>query len=288
MLLIQALVNGLLLGGVYALYSAGFSLIFGVMGVINIAHGELIMLGAFTTFWLYQGLGLDPFLTLPFSLAALFGLGYWLHRLVIGRVAGAPPVMSYIMTFGLHLVLANLALIAFTADPRTITTAWSGASLRLGPITVPLVKLATCLIALVVVYLLHRLLQTSRLGRSIRATAQDREAARLMGIDVRRVFALTFGLGAAVTGLAGGLVAIFRHIEPGMGLPYTITAFCVVVLGGMGYLPGALLGGLILGVVGSLATALLTPGWSTALTFFLLLVVLIVRPAGITGRGMVE
>ncbi len=288
MLFVQALVNGLLLGGIYALYSAGFSLIFGVMGVINIAHGELVMLGAFVTYWLFEILGLDPFLTLPFSLVGLFGLGYFLQRAVINRVAGAPPIMSYIMTFGLHLILANLALLAWTADPRTITTAYSGANFKLAGVVTPYVKLLTFIVSLLIIAGLNWLLKATRLGRAIRATAQDREMARLMGIDVKGVFAVTFGLGAAIAGLAGSLVAMFRHVEPGMGLNYTITAFCVVVLGGMGHIPGALLGGLILGVIGSLTTMFLTPGWSTAITFFLLFVMLVVRPAGITGQGIVE
>ncbi len=288
MLILQALLNGILLGGVYATFSAGFSLIFGVMGVVNIAHGEMIMLGAFVTFYLFHLLGLDPFLSLPLSFGLMFLLGYLLQRLVINRVIGAPPIMSYILTFGLHLVIANTALLAWTADPRTITTAYSGASLSLGPLHLPVVQGATFLFCLAIIYGLHFLLNRTQVGRAIQATAQDREMARLMGINVGRIYALTFGLGAGVTALAGSLVAAFRYVEVGMGLPYTIIAFCVVVLGGMGYIPGALIGGLVLGVVGSLATAVFTPGWSMAITFFLLYLMLLFRPAGITGKGIVE
>ena len=288
MLFIQALTNGILLGGLYALYSAGFSLIFGVMGVVNIAHGEMIMLGAFTTYWMFEVLKLDPFTTLPFSLLGLFVLGYLLQRFIINRVVDAPPIMSYIMTFGIHLVLANVALLAWTADPRTITTSYSGANFKLMGITIPYIKLITFLISLAVVGGLYWLLHHSRTGRAIQATAQDRRMARLMGINVRQIYAVTFGLGAGITGMAGSLVASFRHVEPAMGLPYTITAFCVVVLGGMGYIPGALIGGLILGVIGSVSTMVFTSGWSTAITFFLLFLMLLFRPAGITGRGIVE
>jgi len=288
MLLVQALINGVLLGGVYAAFSAGFSLIFGVMGVLNIAHGELLMLGAFTTFWLFQLWGLDPFLSLPFSFALIFLLGYLLQRLFLNRVAQEPPIMSYILTFGLHLALANLALLAWTADPRAITTPYSGAALRWGALSIPLVQGVTFLLGLGVVWALDLLLKKTRLGRSIRATSQDLTMARLMGIKVHAVFALTFALGAGITAVAGSLIAIFRPVEVSMGLSYTIIAFCVVVLGGMGHLPGALWGGLVLGVVGSVCTALLTPGWSTAITFFILYLVLLVRPAGITGKGMIE
>jgi branched-chain amino acid transport system permease protein len=285
---IQALVNGLLLGGVYAAFSAGFSLIFGVMGVVFIANGEMVMLGAFSSYWLFEILGLDPFLSLPFSLFLLFVLGYLLYRFIINRVVGAPAIMSYIITFGIHLSLSNLALLAWTADPRVITTGYSGLNVSLLGITLPLIHLATFGLALVIIGGLYILLYKTQLGRAIQATAQDRETARLMGISVKRVFALTFGIGTALTGVAGSLIAVIRSIEPGMGLPYTIIAFCVVVLGGMGYIPGALVGGLILGIINSLSTYFFTAGWSLAITFFLLYLLLLLRPQGILGKGMID
>jgi branched-chain amino acid transport system permease protein len=286
--LIQALINGLLLGGIYAAFSAGFSLIFGVMGVVNIANGEMVMIGAFITYFLFDLFKLDPFLTLPFSLGGLFVLGYLLQRLVINRVIGAPPIMSYIMTFGIHLTLANLALLAWSADPRIITTSYSGANFSLGGITLPVVQFVTFILAFVIIGGLYILLYRTKIGRAIQATAQDREMARLMGISVHQVYAVTFGLGAAVTGLSGSLIAAFRHVETGMGLPYTIMAFCVVVVGGMGYIPGALVGGLILGVISSVTTHLFTAGWSIAITFFLLYLILLFRPQGILGKGILE
>jgi branched-chain amino acid transport system permease protein len=286
--LLQALINGLLLGGIYAAFSAGFSLIFGVMGVVNIANGEMVMIGAFITYFLFDLFKLDPFLTLPFSLGGLFVLGYLLQRLVINRVIGAPPIMSYIMTFGIHLTLANLALLAWSADPRIITTSYSGANFSLGGITLPVVQFVTFILAFVIIGGLYILLYRTKIGRAIQATAQDREMARLMGISVHQVYAVTFGLGAAVTGLSGSLIAAFRHVETGMGLPYTIMAFCVVVVGGMGYIPGALVGGLILGVISSVTTHLFTAGWSIAITFFLLYLILLFRPQGILGKGILE
>jgi len=288
MLIIQALINGLLAGGVYAAFATGLSLIFGVMGVLNIAHGELVMLGAFVCAGLFHGLGLGPLWSLPLSFGLLFALGYVMQRLFLAPIADRPPVMSYILTFGLHLIIANLALLAWSADPRAVTTPYSGAGLRLWGLDLPLLKSAVFLAALAMVGGLHLFLSRTAWGRAIRATAQDRQAAELMGVDVGKVFALTFALGAGLTGLSGALVAMVRDVDVAMGLPYTILAFCVVVVGGMGYLPGALIGGALLGVVGELCTALISPGWSLAIMFTILYLTLLLRPAGLTGKGVVE
>jgi branched-chain amino acid transport system permease protein len=288
LLFLQSLVNGLLLGGIYASCSAGFSLAFGVMGVVNLSHGDFVMLGAFLTYWLFVMAGIDPFLTLPVTLVALFFLGFFLQRVAINRLVGGPPIMSYLLTFGLHLMLANLALRVWTADYRTVQTSYSGLNLNILGVVLPYSRLATFALAMVVILGLYFLLYRTEIGRAIRATAQDREMARLMGVKIFRIYALTFGLAAGVTGLAGSLVSNTLVIYPQMGLPFTITAFCVVVLGGMGYIPGTLWGGMILGILESLTTTYLTAGISLALTFFLLLVMLIIRPGGIFGKGIVE
>lgn len=282
------MLNGVLLGGIYAAYSAGFSLIFGVMGVANIFHGEMIMLGAFITYWLFTLFHIDPFLTIPLSTLALFVFGYLVQRLVINRVVEAPPMMSYILTFGIHLIIAYTALWMWTADFRTVTTGYSGFNANLGGIILPYARLATFALALIVFTGLYFLLHKSEMGRAIQATAQDKEMARLMGVNIRQIYAITFALGAAVTGMAGSLISTYFIIFPQMGLPYTIIAFCVVVLGGMGYVPGALWGGLILGVVQSLTATYLSAGLSGAFTFVLLFIVLVARPAGLLGKGIVE
>ena len=286
LLFVQSLLNGLLLGGIYAACSAGFSLAFGVMGVVNLSHGDFVMLGAFLAYWSFILVGLDPFLTLPFTLLVLFALGCLLQRFTLNRLVGTPPIMSYLLTFGLHLVLSNLALRTWTADYRTVNTAYSGLTWNVSGIILPVARVATFFLALGVILGLYGLLHHSELGRAIRATAQDREMARLTGVRVLRVYTLTFGLAAAITGAAGTLVANTLVIYPQMGLPFTITAFCVVVLGGMGYIPGTLWGGILLGVVESVTTTYLTAGISLALTFFLLLLMLILRPGGIFGRGI--
>jgi branched-chain amino acid transport system permease protein len=287
-LFLQALVTGLLMGGVYAAYSSGFSLIFGVMNIVNIFHGELIMIGAFTTYWLFTLYHMDPFVTLPISILSAGLLGYVIQRFLINRVVEAPPMISYLCTFGVHLVLANAALLAWSADFRTVTTSYSGEGFSVGPITVPLARLVTFIIAIVTTFALYRFLEKNRHGKAIRAASQDKEMARLVGIDIRKVYALTFALGAGITGMAGGLISTYFVIYPQMGLPYTIIAFCVVVLGGMGYIPGALIGGLLLGVIQSLTATYLTSGLSTAITFILLFCILILRPQGVMGRGAVE
>ena len=288
LLFFQSLVNGLLLGGIYAACSAGFSLAFGVMGVVNLSHGDFVMLGAFITYWLFVLLGMDPFLTLPFTLVILYGLGYLLQRLAINRLVGAPPIMSYLLTFGFHLVIANMALRAWTADYRSVNPSYSGLTWNWSGIVLPVSRLATFFVAMGVILGLYYLLYRTEIGRAIRATAQDREMARLTGVRIFKIYTFTFALAASITGLAGSLISNTFVIYPQMGLPFTITAFCVVVLGGMGYIPGTLLGGVVLGIVESMATTYLTAGISLTLTFFLLLLMLILRPGGILGKGAIE
>jgi len=287
-LLLQAVVNGVLLGGIYAVYAAGFSLIFGVMKVINVAHGEFVMLGAFVTYWLFALGHVDPFLAVPVAMAVLFGLGYLLQRLLINRVLSAPPLMSLLLTFGISLIIANSASAAWTTDFRMITTSYAGSNFAVGGVVFPIARLVTFSIALLVVVLLYVFLQRTEAGRAIRATAQDRDMARLMGVDSRRIFALTFAVGAAITGMAGALVTAYFPVFPNMGGTYTMFAFCVVVLGGMGYVPGALWGGLALGIIQSLSGTFLSAGISFVITFLVLYGMLVIRPTGLTGRGLLE
>jgi branched-chain amino acid transport system permease protein len=284
---LQSLVNGVLLGGVYAACSVGFSLAFGVMGVVNLCHGDFVMLGAFITYWLFVGMGVDPFFTLPFCLLTLFLLGLLLQRLALNRLMGTPPIMTYLLTFGFHLIFANAALRAWTADYRTVRPTYAGETLELMGLILPYARVWTFGVAMALVAGLYFLLYRSEIGRAIRATAQDREMARLMGVPIFRIYMVTFGLSAAITGLAGSLISTSFVIHPQMGLPYTIIAFFVVVLGGMGYIPGTLWGGMILGLLESLTTSYLPAGTSLTITFFLLLLMLIFRSAGILGKGSV-
>ncbi len=277
-ILIQTLVNGILIGGVYAAYSAGFSLIFGVMDVINLAHGELLMIGAFTSYWLYKLHNIDPYLSIPVAGILLFGLGYLIQRFLINKVIEKPAIMSYLLTFGLHLIITNLAVKFWTHDYRSITTNYSGANFEFLGITFPLTRFIAFCIGVIVIVFLFFILEKTELGRVIKATAQNKKIAQLLGINVRKVYALTFALGASITGIAGASISPFVVIYPEMGLNYTIIAFCVVVLGGMGNILGALVGGILLGVIQALAVTYLNAGISVAITFILLYTMLIFKP----------
>lgn len=282
---LQNALNGLLIGGTYATVALGFSLVWGILNIVNLAHGALVMLGAYATFWLFTLYGVDPLLSLPLTGAALFVFGYALQRGIVNQVIRAPFLITFLLTFGLELLITNIAQAVWTADIRSVTTSYSGWSLSLGPLTLPVVRGASLLIAFVVAVLLHALLTRTRLGTAIRATASDQEAARLMGIPIARVYAVTFGIAAASAGIAGGLISLSFPIFPAMGAGYTLIAFVVCVLGGLGSVPGALLGGLVLGLLQTYAASWLGPNYDNIVAFSVLILVLLVRPAGLLGRA---
>lgn len=284
----QTVLNGILQGGVYAAAAVGLSLIFGVSGILNAAHGELVMLGAFATYWLFKLYGVDALLTLPISFALLFLLGYALQALILNRTLGSPLLLSLLVTFGISLVFVNTALRVWSADYRMLTVPYLDRSLALGPFILPLSRLAACGAGVGMVAGLYWLLQRTELGRMVRATAQDRETASLMGINPRTIYAVTFGLGSGISGVAGSLVAFYSPVEPNMGLTYTLFAFSVVVLGGMGYIPGVLWGGVALGIAQALTETYIEAGLSLLVAFFLLYLILRFMPAGITGKGRAE
>jgi len=286
--LAQALLNGVLQGGVYAAAGVGLSLIFGVSGILNAAHGELVMLGAFATYWLFKLYHVDPFLTLPVSFALLFTLGYAIQRVVLNRTLGANVLVSLLVTFGISLILVNTALRLWSADYRMMSVPYFQRSFILGPFIVPPSRLTAFVVGVAMVAGLHGLLQHTRLGRMIRATAQDWEMARLVGVRPHQIYAVTFGLGAGISGVAGSLVALYSPVEPHMGLTFTLFSFAVVVLGGMGYIPGVLWGGLVLGVAQALTETYSESGLSLLVAFFLLYVILRFMPAGLMGKGRVE
>ena len=286
--LVQTLINGILQGGVYAAAAVGLSLIFGVSGILNAAHGELIMLGAFATYWLVTLYHVDALLTLPISFVLLGALGYALQYFVLNRTLGRPLLLSLLVTFGISLILVNVALRLWSADHRMLRIPYFEHSLLVGPFVIPLSRVVACGVGVGMVAGLSWLLASTRLGRMIRATAQDWEMARLVGVNPRRVYAATFGLGAGVSGVAGSLVAFYTPVEPNMGLAYTLFAFAVVVLGGLGYTAGVVWGGLALGVAQALTETYLEAGLSLLVAFFLLYLVLRFMPAGIIGKGRLE
>jgi branched-chain amino acid transport system permease protein len=287
-MLAQVLLNGVLIGGIYASFAVGFSLIFGVLRIVNIVHGEFIMIGAFITYWLYKIYGIDPFLSIPVAFSLLFVFGFLLQRYVINRIIEAPEIMSLLLTFGLSLIIVNIALLAWKGDYRLVNPGYAGANFNFANFTIPYIRLATFIFALMAVAGLQLFLQRTDIGRAIRATSQNKEGARLQGVSPASIYAITFGLGAAITGVAGALLSMSFSVFPAMGGDYLLFSFFIVVVGGMGHIPGALAGSFILGILQSVITNFVGAGMTYIVMFCVLYIMLIVRPAGIFGKGIVE
>ncbi|OGK87273.1 MAG: hypothetical protein A2050_00305, partial [Candidatus Rokubacteria bacterium GWA2_73_35] len=273
--------SGILAGALYAMVALGLALIYGVMRVINIAHGPLLMLGAYTTFFLYSAFGLNPYLSVPVTMAALFVVGVVLQRSLVFRVVDAPELSSLLLTFGVSIGLVNLAQLAFTSDLRAVE--YLTGSIPLGPFALSKTRLVAFAFAAGVTALAFLFLQRTRLGKAIRATSQSPEVAMVCGIDVRRIHMLTFGLATALAAAGGALLAVIVAIQPEMGQVWTFKSFLVIVLGGAGNYPGALLGGMLLGLVEQGASLFLTTQLSEVVAYLLLVVVLLVRPTGLLG-----
>jgi branched-chain amino acid transport system permease protein len=284
-LLAQILVNGVLLGGLYAVMAQGLALVWGVLNIVNLAHGAFIMLGAYASWYLYTDLGVDPFAGLPITAAALFALGYSLQRGLLNLVVRAPMFNTLLITFGLEVVLTYLAQLAFSADFRTINPPYAGASYALGPVTLPLARLAAFGVALALTLGMWLFLLHSRLGRAIRATAQNLVAARLYGVEPRHLYAVTFGLGLALAGAAGGLYGTVSQINPYIGATLTAKCFAISIIGGLDNPLGVMVGGLFLGIVESLTTLYVGPTFADVASFGILVLVLFLRPSGLLGRA---
>jgi branched-chain amino acid transport system permease protein len=283
-IVLSSLANGVMLGGLYALIALGLTLIFGVMRVINFAHGSFMMLAMYATFWLASGgAGIDPYVSLAFTVPAGFVLGYVIERAVIARAAGGAEHSQLLMTLGLALLLDNLALVLFTGDPRTLQVAYSGATVALGPVRLNLPRLLAFGGAVLITTLLAVFLKVTLLGKALRAAAEERDGAALVGIPVRRAHAVAFGIGVACVAGAGTMAVPFFYVSPDVGNTFVITAFVVVVLGGLGSFAGALLGGVLVGIVESLGGLFLHGSLAQIGIFALFIVVLLVRPSGLLG-----
>jgi branched-chain amino acid transport system permease protein len=286
--LAQQLLFGVMIGGLYGLAAAGLSLVFGVMRVLNVAHGELIMLGGYAAFWLVALLGIDPFasllLVLPMSL--LLGMGlYWGLFSFIVRVDEETRVKnSLLIGFGLALALQTLAVRLWTADERSIPTPYGGAVITVAGLSIPVLRLITIAIAFALIAGLHLLLEHWRWGKAIRATAEDWQAALLSGIDIRRAYLLAFAIGTALAGAAGALVSVGYSISPSIGLEWTLKALIVVVLAGLGSMIGTFVGGLFLGVAEAASAAAFGGPYREIAGLVIFVVVLVVRPRGLFGR----
>jgi branched-chain amino acid transport system permease protein len=284
--LVQAGLYGLLQGCMLGLIAVGFSLVWGVMNVVNLAHGAFVVVGAYIAFEVHETLGLDPFLGSVPAALALFVLGYLVQRYMINLVVNAPIFITLLLTFGLQLLLVNGLILLFTADYRSIPTRYGADSLVLpGDVRLPLGRLIAALIALALTVALGYVMRHTRTGLAILATGMDRGAARLMGIRARHVYALTFGIAAGLAGGAGAAVGAVSTFSPADAGRFTLFSFVAAVLGGLGNSSGALLGGLVLGLVEGIGGQLLPGTLVNALAFAVLVVVLAVRPQGIAGRA---
>jgi branched-chain amino acid transport system permease protein len=275
----QVIISGLLAGALYAMVALGLGLIFGVMRVLNVAHGPILMLGAYTTFWLFQQFGLNPYLSLVVSMPLLFVVGMVLHRGLVSRVVDAPELSSLLLTFGVSIVLVNLAQLGFTSDLRSVE--YLTGSFALGPFAFSKSRVIACAFAIGITVGAFLFLQKTRLGKAIRAVSQSREVAQVCGINVQRIHMVSFGVASALAAAGGSLIAVMVAIQPDMGGIYTFKSFLVIVLGGAGNYPGALLGGLLLGLVEQLSSLFLTTQINEAVAYVLLVLVLLVRPTGL-------
>ena len=280
----QVVISGLLAGALYAMVALGLGLIFGVMRVLNVAHGPLLMLGAYTTFWLFHWFGLNPYLSLLVSMPALFLVGVVLQSLLVRRVVDAPELSSLLLMFGVGIALVNVTQLAFTSDLRSVE--YLTGSFVLGPFAFSKSRVIACAFAIAITAVAFWFLQKTRLGKALRAVSQSREVAQVCGVNVQRIHMLAFGLASALAAAGGTLVAVMVAIQPEMGQVYTFKSFLVIVLGGAGNYPGALLGGLLLGLVEQLSSLFLTTQVNEAVAYILLVLVLLVRPTGLLkGRS---
>lgn len=281
----QVTINGILLGGIFACVALGFSIIWGVLNVINIAHGSLVMLSAFEAYYLYHFLGIDPFVSIPICMATMFGFGYLIQKLLINRVVRAPMLMTLLLTFGLQILFINLGILIFSPDFRMANPPYAGNSLQAGPLLIPVIGLATFAVAVVLTTALSLFMSKTRTGNAIRAVGMDVEAAKLMGVNIGWIYALTYAIGAALAGAAGALVSTVYSISPNSTAEsYLLTGFVICTLGGLGSVPGAFAGALLYGVILNMAAATLGPGYEDVAAFAVLILVLIVRPTGLFGN----
>ncbi len=283
----QAVVNWLLVGSFYAAVALGFSLVWGIMNIVNLAHGAFILVGAYTAFWLFTNLHLDPFLSLPLSMLALFVIGWVVQYVAINRVIRAPILVTFMLTFGLDLLIADLLQQFFKSDERSVNVSYAGAGLNLGAAHIALDQLIAAAIAILLTAALSLFLEHTRTGNAILATGMDRDAARLMGISIRRTYALTFAIGAALAGAAGAMLAELKSFDPSQGGSFTLSAFVIVVLGGLGTPWAVIAGGLVFGLAETAAPLIswIGPGYNNVIAFFLLVAVLVLRPRGLLGKA---
>jgi branched-chain amino acid transport system permease protein len=286
--LVQNLVFGILLGALYGLAAVGIAMVFGVTKFLNVAHGELLMFGGYACFWLFKLLGLDPFVSLPLTIAFLLIIGFVLYKLLFVRMVKLSEEEkiknTMLIGFGLTLILQNVALLLWTADDRGITTAYSGAAFTLLGIRFPYVRVAGLVISVVCLFALQQFLRKTYTGKAIRATVEDWEAASLVGIDIHKVYLISFLIGTALAGVAGALVSVSYSVDPSMGMHWTLKSLIVMVLGGVGNFMGTFVGGILLGATESTTAFFIGGNYRQVVGLVLFLLIMIFKPQGLFGK----
>lgn len=282
---LQACVNGLLMGGFYSLMGMGQNIIFGVMKIVNFCHGEMLMVGMYLTFVLYTYFGIDPYLAIPIVAVVMFGLGALIQHTLITPSLGTKSFTNLLfLTVGLGLLLSNGALVLFGSDYRSIRTPYSMRYIPIGPVTVALPRLISFGVLIVVTIALFAFLKYTTVGKQIRAVSQNPVGAEVVGINVKRIYILTYGLGIALAGIAGGLLTQFYTIFPTAGASFGFRALIVVVVGGLGSIPGAFFAGIFLGLLETMSALFISPSYSDLIVFVTFIVILVLRQTLIARR----
>ena len=281
--LIQQLVNGLLIGCVYSLIAIGLTLIWGVMNIVNFAHGDFLMLSMFSSFWLYTLWGIDPLLSIPINAVLLFLLGLLIYRFAVSKVMKGPMLAQLVVTFGVSIFIANTAVLFWTPDFRLIDKPLLAGTWNFSSVQISVPKVVASVGSVVVSGALILFLQKTRTGKAILATEMNRDSALLMGINTDRVNALSFGIGSALVGIAGGFLAMYYYIYPQVGGLFGTISFAIVALGGFGSISGAFIAGIVVGLVQTLGGYFFDPAYKYALVFFVYLLVVWFRPQGLRG-----
>jgi branched-chain amino acid transport system permease protein len=286
--LLEVLMAGILLGGIYAVATIGLTLMFGVLRIVNFAHGEFLMLAMYATFWMFHFFGLSPYVSLLVVPLFMFIFGILIERIVIRPTMTRPHMVQIFTTLGLSMLMANGAQVLWTANYRSVPTTLSQINLTLGPLTVGKPRLLAFIIAMLIALGLYLFLRLTYTGKAIQATAENVDAARLMGINVNMIYGLTFALGSLVTGAAGCLLAPLNYVYPRIGLDFVIIAFVVAVIGGLGSVPGAVAAGIIIGIIETTSGFFISPELKQAIYFVAFILVLVFRPAGLFGKRGAE
>lgn len=284
MFYLQILINGILLGALYGVMAIGLSLVWGVMNFINLAHGILIVVGAYVTFWLYEFWGIDPFITLIPSMACGFVFCFFLQKYLINLVVRGVVFMTMILTWGINIFLINMGILAFTVDYRLVSTSYRSAGIEVASLTIPYIRLAILGVALALTLALYLFMSKTKTGNAIKAVGLDKDAARLMGINVAKIYSITLGIGGALAAASGTLTSTIFSFSPIFGEAVGLKCFVIVCLGGLGNMGGAIAGGLVLGLAEVFGSVFIGESYKNALAFGILVLILILRPEGIMGK----